>query len=324
MPIDTSMYSMIKAPDIAGGIQDGMRMRDMIDQRGRQQKLDAQNDQKFQMEKADKARQYVASVYSNIKDDASLQSAIKGAQAIGLPVDGFTGRYEIDKPILDNLYASSMSREQQESMALQKERFGYEKNKDSRDYDLRYRDTLAKEKLAGMDAQRKATELNATEAKLLGNYEIGTMAEQQYKNAVADPNEYNPTESGQFIDNDTSGWVPNSWKNKKAVEANAAKSSWVETFLRTDSGAAIPPDERLAYAKDYFPQPGDTPQVIANKELLRKQKMQNALVGSGYNGQKMAQQEQQVKQAAQQNMSNVANAVTPKILKTNQIKWKQP
>ncbi len=72
-------------------------------------------------------------------------------------------------------------------------------------------------------------------------------------------------------------------KNNKANESQAAQSAWVESFLRDASGAAVPTSERMTYAKDFFAQPGDTPQIVANKEALRQQKMDNARIASGMN-----------------------------------------
>lgn len=137
--------------------------------------------------------------------------------------------------------------------------------------------------LARKDRETKDAELSATQAKQLGVYNMGAKAEEQYAKAIADKSEYDPTSSGQWIDN--SEWAPNILKNNKAIEAQSAQKAWVESFLRDASGAAIAPSERMAYAKDYFPQAGDTEEVIANKANLRKQKMENALLGAGKQGQ---------------------------------------
>jgi hypothetical protein len=125
----------------------------------------------------------------------------------------------------------------------------------------------------------KKNELSATQSKQVANYKQGLLAEQQYKKATATPDDYDPTGSGQIIDN--SRWAPNMLKNNKAIEAQNATDSWIETFLREASGAAIAPSERSAYAEIYFPQPGDTEQVIKNKETARKQKMDSAALASG-------------------------------------------
>jgi hypothetical protein len=157
------------------------------------------------------------------------------------------------------------------------------------DYGLKQEDRLLKQKdleikerdlgLKRLAKSEKENEMSVAQAKQKGLYDLGVIAEAQYKAAVADPKKYNPTNIGQWIDN--SQWAPNAIKNEKAIEAQTAQKNWVEAFLRDASGAAIPPSERMAYAQDFFPQPGDTKTVISNKEALRKQKMENARFASG-------------------------------------------
>jgi len=307
MPVDSSIYSQLQTPDIVGGVQQGLKMRDMYDQKKKQESLDvamkagssdprltmkalmAGGHNKEAMEMQNQIRQQEAFDFDkNIKnlemtgrilgsatDQQSWENALSEAQKFGIDVSNEPRAFDLG--YRNHLLNKSVS-------YLDRLKLEAAKRQESRDE----RKTIATEKAAGIQAQKEATELNANQAKQLGNFEMGALAENQFKKAVADKNEYDPTASGQWIDN--SEWAPNSWKNKKAVEAQAAQSSWVETFLRDASGAAIPPSERMAYATDYFPQPGDTEQVVQNKELLRKQKMQNALVGSGANGIRMAQQ----------------------------------
>ncbi len=52
-------------------------------------------------------------------------------------------------------------------------------------------------------------------------------------------------------------------------ERKSAESAWVDSYLRSESGAAIPIDERRAYTKMYFPQPGDSPEHVRRKKALR-------------------------------------------------------
>jgi hypothetical protein len=139
------------------------------------------------------------------------------------------------------------------------------------------RKQVADERLA--DKKKKDAELSVTQAKQMGLYNLGKKAEDQFNTAIADKDEYDPTSVGQVIDN--SEWAPNWMKNSKAVEAQAAMANWVEAYLRDASGAAIPPSERMAYAKDFFPMPGDTEQVLANKAEMRAQKMDNARMAAG-------------------------------------------
>lgn len=150
------------------------------------------------------------------------------------------------------------------------------------------RQAVREEKAAEKSIKDK--ELSVAQAKQMGLYQMGQKAEQQYAEAVkaGKTQGYDPTSHADFIDNTT--WMPNLVKNKHAIAAESAQATWVENFLRDASGAAIPPSERMAYAKDYFPQPGDTEKVVANKAALRKQKMENALLGAGREGMRMAEQ----------------------------------
>jgi hypothetical protein len=130
------------------------------------------------------------------------------------------------------------------------------------------------------DKNLKKQELNVTQSKMLGLAESGQLANKQYNQAVAEG--YNPTSYSTLIDQ--TSWAPQFLKSDKGKKAAAAQSSWVESYLRDASGAAIAKSERDAYAKDFFPQPGDTPEIVANKAELRAQKEKNALVAAGVKG----------------------------------------
>lgn len=123
----------------------------------------------------------------------------------------------------------------------------------------------------------KDAELGATQAKQLGLAKSGQLANKQYEEAIAQG--YDPTSYATMIDK--TGFMPQFMKSDLGKKAMSAQSAWVESYLRDASGAAIPPSERQAYAQDYFPQPGDTPEIVANKAALRKQKEDTALIGAG-------------------------------------------
>jgi hypothetical protein len=52
--------------------------------------------------------------------------------------------------------------------------------------------------------------------------------------------------------------------------ADQAQREFIAAILRADSGAAIPDQEYVAMARTYFPQPGDSPAVLAQKEQARR------------------------------------------------------
>lgn len=126
----------------------------------------------------------------------------------------------------------------------------------------------------------KKKELSAAQAKQRGLYEMGKKSEEQFSKASGS-SDYDPTSYVEFLDNDQSGWVPNWAKSDKAVEAQSAQNSWIESFLRDASGAAIPHSERASYAQIYFPQKGDSPEAVANKAALRAQKQDSARIAAG-------------------------------------------
>ena len=133
---------------------------------------------------------------------------------------------------------------------------------------------------AAQVAANKERALNPTAAKKIGLFQSGLVAEQQYNTAVnGGKKDYDPTSVGEFIDN--SSWAPNFLKSNAAVQATTASDSWIDSFLRDESGAAIPDNERGSYRKIYFPSPGDDPVTVANKAALRKQKMANAGQSAG-------------------------------------------
>ena len=49
-----------------------------------------------------------------------------------------------------------------------------------------------------------------------------------------------------------------------------AQENWVRANLRKESGAVIGADEMNAEIKTYFPQPGDKPENISQKQLARQ------------------------------------------------------
>lgn len=48
-----------------------------------------------------------------------------------------------------------------------------------------------------------------------------------------------------------------------------AKTSFISSVLRKESGAAVTPEEFAQYDAIYFPQPGDTPEILQQKKILR-------------------------------------------------------
>lgn len=60
-----------------------------------------------------------------------------------------------------------------------------------------------------------------------------------------------------------------------------AKTQFVNAMLRRESGAAVPPYELKIYDQQYFPQPGEGQDVIAQKALAREQALRGVELGAG-------------------------------------------
>lgn len=64
-------------------------------------------------------------------------------------------------------------------------------------------------------------------------------------------------------------WLGN-LKDDREQALTTAKLAFVASVLRKESGAAVTKEEFEQYDKIYFPQPGDSPQTLANKKILRQ------------------------------------------------------
>jgi hypothetical protein len=72
--------------------------------------------------------------------------------------------------------------------------------------------------------------------------------------------------------------------NEEKQKLEQAEGEFVYAFLRPESGAVISPEEFVSTGKQYFPRPGDTPAVIAQKRAAREIAIEGimARAGSGY------------------------------------------
>lgn len=66
-------------------------------------------------------------------------------------------------------------------------------------------------------------------------------------------------------------FLPGELQSPQWQQYKNAGKNWVTANLRQESGAAIPPAELDAEFEKYFPQPGDSSSLVAQKRLLRGQ-----------------------------------------------------
>jgi uncharacterized Zn-binding protein involved in type VI secretion len=90
---------------------------------------------------------------------------------------------------------------------------------------------------------------------------------------------YSPTNARDTL----GGAVPggNFIKSEKGQQYEQAKRDFVTAVLRKESGAAISTGEFVTEEKKYFPQPGDSGPVIAQKRQARERALQSMIVQSG-------------------------------------------
>jgi hypothetical protein len=65
------------------------------------------------------------------------------------------------------------------------------------------------------------------------------------------------------------GFLPNRLRSDEAQLYNTAKKNWITAVLRQQSGSAIAAHEFTRYEQQFFPQDGDSKDVIQQKKLLR-------------------------------------------------------
>jgi hypothetical protein len=77
------------------------------------------------------------------------------------------------------------------------------------------------------------------------------------------------------------GVIGNSMLSADQQKVDQAQRDFVNSVLRLESGAAISPTEFDSARKQYFPQPGDTPEVVAQKRANREAEINGLKVMAG-------------------------------------------
>lgn len=76
-------------------------------------------------------------------------------------------------------------------------------------------------------------------------------------------------------------YLPNILKSSDRQQLEQAEKNFLNAVLRRESGAVISPSEFANGAKQYFPQPGDTTEVLAQKKSNREMVTRNLINESG-------------------------------------------
>jgi hypothetical protein len=89
------------------------------------------------------------------------------------------------------------------------------------------------------------------------------------------------------------GAMLNVTQSPQQQQVEQAQRDFVNAILRQESGASISPSEFANAQRQYFPQPGDSPQVIAQKAANRRNAVAGLTVQAGPGMQRIQQQAQQ-------------------------------
>lgn len=89
------------------------------------------------------------------------------------------------------------------------------------------------------------------------------------------------TGSGGFLDNLSRATLSKYGIDDKLKEQFQAQRSFINSVLRKESGAAISMGEFDNGVKQYFPQPGDSKDLIAQKKLNRQRAVQGMITSAG-------------------------------------------
>jgi hypothetical protein len=152
------------------------------------------------------------------------------------------------------------------------------------------RQAAAAERADRKELGRKPTEM---EQKAVGFAQRMELSDQLIKDLEAkivakgqDPNIMFPTPTSQAF-----GGIPfvGDYARTKVTSTEQqqyrqAQENWVRANLRKESGAVIGADEMKDEIRTYFPQPGETPEVIAQKQLARQvtQEAMKTAAGTSY------------------------------------------
>lgn len=77
---------------------------------------------------------------------------------------------------------------------------------------------------------------------------------------------FNPAAKGNLVQS----MLPTMAQSPDFQSSDQARRQFVNAILRRESGAAIPPFELENYTRQYFPVPGDSPEVLQQKAQARK------------------------------------------------------
>lgn len=174
--------------------------------------------------------------------------------------------YRVDQDRINNS-------QEAERLAMAREKDRRDAEKDRLDIEKRQREATAGPAAAAAEGERKAS----------GFLKRALNAENSYLNIENSPGPRSMV--GQFMA-DAAPNLLNSLpadigNSPERQSADQSQREFIAAVLRYDSGAAIPPEEFVTNARIYYPQPGDSPQVIEQKAQSRRVAIEGLRDSSG-------------------------------------------
>lgn len=131
----------------------------------------------------------------------------------------------------------------------------------------------------GLAPAKAGADLTENQGKNTGFYARALEADRNFSKTKSATDPYNPVEAGLSAVLPTS--VTNSFISDDRQLSKQAKDNFIMASLRAESGAAIGPTEYEKQDRTFFPQPGDGPEVIAQKARDRQVAINALKVSAG-------------------------------------------
>ena len=300
MAISGNIYQNLQTPDILGGVERGLKMSDMIQERQsaraeqeRQSKMNqvlkqgmivdengivqikpesmaafagvAKPQEMMQYSQQMQAQQkaMVDQAQSAVKQGSQILQAVRGKPELWSAARGQLSKIKgLDMSMIPEVYD-----EKQIDFLSNKAMTAMEQIQNAqkqREFGLKEQELALKRQQLGKEvAKEKAP--TAAQSSVAGYAKRLAQAEQ----ALQDVREkgYKREEIGAAI----GSFAPNRLRSSEAQMQDQAERNFINAVLRRESGAAIAPSEFESAEIQYFPRSGDTEDVIKQKEANRRQ-----------------------------------------------------
>lgn len=155
-------------------------------------------------------------------------------------------------------------------MANSNENTKFQRQKADRDYEIEQQKLAQKDREIGIGKAPAQNEYAAA-----GYAKRARMSMEELKNLPKDVGSSTVSDGIQGANIMGYGLVPNAFKSDQRQSYEQVANNFISAVLRKESGASISPTERQAEFEKYFAQPGDSDQVIAQKDRSREQTIAN-------------------------------------------------